>query len=127
MTPGEARLNLTAALGDIEGASVHPGLPDRVTPPALVVEPADPWIDTTGEPTPDTGMFRFKVRVVAGVGTASGAEADLDDLLADTLAALLTSPSRWSVETVSAPGVVTVAESPFLSADIVVSAPFPLA
>ncbi|MFD6091316.1 hypothetical protein ACFWGN_04250 [Oerskovia sp. NPDC060338] len=127
MTPGEARLNLAAALGDIEGASVHPGLPDRFTPPALVVEPADPWIDTTNESTPNTAAFRFKVRVIAGVGTPAGAESALDILLAATITALLDSPSQWSVETVSAPGVVTIGEAGFLSADITVSAPFPLA
>lgn len=126
MTPGEARLDLKAALGDIEGAPVHPGLPDRSTLPALVVEPADPWIDTTDQPTPETGTFRFKVRVIAGTGTPSGAESSLDDLLGATIAALLSATSQWSVETVSAPGVVTIGEVGYLSADIVASAPFPL-
>lgn len=127
MTPGQARTNLTDALSAIEGASVHRGLPDRVSPPALVLEPADPWIDTTSEPTPNTAAFRFTVRVIAGVGTASGAESALDVLLASTITALVDAPSQWSIETVSAPGVVTIGGAGFLSADIVVSAPFPLA
>lgn len=126
MTPGEARLNLVAALVDVfADVSVHPGVPDRFNAPALVVEPADPWITAPDAGLPaNAGMFRFNVRVIAEQGTPSGAEGALDDLLAATIAALVASDAEWSIETVSAPGVVTIAEAPYLSADIVVSAPF---
>lgn len=126
MTPGEARTNLVAALGEIEDVDVFPGLPDRATPPFLVLEPDDPWLDATTQPTPGTASFRFKVRVLVGRGTAEGAEDALDKLLADTIAAVESSVSEWSIGTVSAPGLVTYADQAHLSADITVSAPFAL-
>ena len=125
MTPGGARADLMAALGTIPGATVHPRLPDRFTPPAIVLTPADPWLDTTADGLPwQAATFRFNVRVVAGIGTTEATQDRLDDTLADVLAAVYATTAEWSVETVSAPGtLVTDGGQQYAYADVTVSAP----
>lgn len=128
MTPAQARADLAAALADVPDVQVFDRLPDRWTPPALVLDPAEPWIVTTDPEVPwRSGVFRFVVQVVGQHGTPEAGPSRVEDVLTDVLAALYASPSEWSVETVGKPGTLVVEGlGAFPCVEVTVSAPLSL-
>ncbi len=129
MTPAEARANLAAVLAPLApDVQVHERTPDRWTPPALALVPADPWIVTTDEDmTWQSGEWRFVVQLVGRSGTPNAGSKSLEDHLADVLTALYASGSEWTVEQVAKPGVLPVGDnSTFPAVEITVAAPLPI-
>lgn len=129
MTPAEARRNLATALKALPapvGVKVHPRQPSRVTPPCVIVTPADPWIDTQDLPY-GSAMFRFTAQVLVPTGQSLEAVADeLDALVASVIAAALSAPGEWQLDNVSAPDITTLYDQPYPYADVNLSAPFTL-
>lgn len=129
MTPAEARGNLAAALKAQPAPvsiTVHTRQPSRITPPCVVLLPADPWIDTQGLPY-GSAMFRFTAQVLVPVGQSLEAVADLlDGLVASVIGAALSAPGEWQLDNVSAPDITTLYDNPYPYADVNLSAPFTL-
>lgn len=129
MTPAEARRNLATALKAQPAPvsiTVHPRQPSRVTPPCVIVTPADPWIDTQDLPY-GTAMFRFTAQVLVPTGQSLEAVADqLDGLVASVIRAALSAPGEWQLDNVSAPDITTLYDNPYPYADVNLSAPFTL-
>lgn len=128
-TPAEARQNLAAALKAQPApvsVEVHRRQPSRVTPPCVILKPADPWIDTQGLPY-GAAMYRFTAQVLVPNGQSLETVADqLDALVASVIGAALSAPGEWQLDDVSAPDITTLYDQPYPYADVNLSAPFTL-
>lgn len=129
MTPAEARENLVTALKAQPApvvVPVYPRQPSRVTPPCVVVTPADPWIDTEDLPY-GQAMYRFTAQVLVPNGQVQEVVSEqLDGLVASVVRAALSAPGEWQLDNVSAPDISTLYDQPYPHADVNLSAPFPL-
>ncbi len=67
----QARAHLAATLGTIPGTSVHDRYPAKVTPPAVVCLPGDPYVEHDPDNMPyGHGWLRFEVvLIVANAAT----------------------------------------------------------
>lgn len=129
MTPAEARADLAAALRTEDGVPVYERLPDRWTPPLVVLEPASPWITADDPEIPyGAGVVRFTVRIIGETGTPTEGASKVEDTLAHVLSRVFASPSEWGVENVDAPGTYVVNETVggFPAVELTVSAPLSL-
>lgn len=131
MTPAEARTNLAATLktelpDDVKVlAPVYLRQPSRVTPPCVILAPADPWIDTQGLPY-GSAWYRYTGRAIVPNGTLEAIADDLDELVGSVIAVALSAPGEWHLDNVSAPDIVILNDQPYQFADIALSAPFTL-
>lgn len=100
-----AREQLKTTLSTITGVSVHDTLPEKVAPPAVVVLPDEPYIDTAADQLPyGYGWARFQVALIVGKGTTPKQYTDLDDLIGQALEALYGDDSvDWTTQTVDEP------------------------
>ncbi|MEV0890312.1 hypothetical protein [Promicromonospora sp. NPDC050262] len=132
MTPAEARANLAAALDGLtigepeQPVTVHPRQPSRVTPPCVILTPADPWMDTTEDLPYGAAWFRYTAQVIVPNGTLEAVSDDLDSLVGSVILAALSAPGEWHMDSVSAPDPTLINDQPYLSADVALSAPFTL-
>jgi hypothetical protein len=111
----DARAKLAAALAPVEDGdpTVLVDLVDSITPPALMLGWAEPWM------TPDTGCWysgrivvtAVATRLVPGAGIAS-----LEELVSFTLNRLRASGDPWPLESVGGPRVFVVAKTSYLAA-----------
>jgi len=94
------------------GVTVYDYVPNRVVPPAVVLQPAGTWIEP-GETFCDVEIS-FDVIAVASPVTNETATAELDQLVMDVLDAIDT----WEINGVSAPDALTSGGTEYLSAAI---------
>ena len=112
----DARSKLAAALAPVEDddPTVLTDLVDSITPPALMLGWAEPWL------TPDTGCWysgRIVVTAVAARLVPGAGIATLEELVAYTLSRLRTyNGGAWPLESVGGPRVFVIAKTSYLAA-----------
>lgn len=111
----EARSDVAAALGGIEGVKVFPYIPEAMSAPAAIVTPGSPYV------VPGTAMGDFEVtlnvRLFAKAGTNEVISESLDTLIVSVCEAL----SEFGIWIVERPGVDSESYSnPYLVTDITV-------
>jgi hypothetical protein len=111
----DARAKLAAALAPVDDGDpvVLVDLVDAITPPALMLGWAEPWM------TPDTGCLYSGRIVVTAVSTrlVPGAGiATLEELVTYTINRLRTSGGAWPLESVGGPRVFVIAKTSYLAA-----------
>ena len=82
----EARDHVTSVLEDV-GFTVHPGPPEKISPPAAWVTPRDPWVENV-----TLGASRVNLNVYVAVGQTAGnnpALTNLEDRVWTVRAALI--------------------------------------
>lgn len=112
----EARGALETLLDDA-GFNVSAFVPERITPPIAVMEPAGDWI-VSGD---TFGVFRIGFNVTLVTQTASNAKVtdELDQMVDDLLDAVA-SASGFYASQVSAPSLLSVQNAEFYSTTITV-------
>ncbi|GAA4627272.1 hypothetical protein [Cellulomonas oligotrophica] len=93
---------------------VHDVLPERFTPPALLLQPDDPWITTEGRPT-GIGDVAFDVVLIAGRATSTVQVEELEALLEQAIDALAAPEHDWVLGATSAPFDLQLAAGTFLA------------
>ena len=127
MTPAEARADLAAAFKAMPvpvSAPVYPRQTSRVAPPCVVLEPADPWIQTSPDTPYGQAEFRYIAQVIAPSGTVEHVADMLDALVEEVISSALSAPGEWHLESVSRPDYIPLNGQSYLSADVELSAPF---
>lgn len=97
--------------------------PSAVMPPALMLEPADPWWSMNERLPAHMAQARWDVLVVAAKGTQEAMTAALEALADQVLDAVLGSPHGWTVEAVSGPLNLTLAQDTYPALRITVVIP----
>ena len=110
-------------LADGEALVVHDVPPDAWYPPALFLEPSDPWWSMNAKLPTRMAEVRWDVLVVAGAGTQEAMTPALEALGEQVLDAVMDSPHGWTVETVSAPLLLTLAQDTYPGLRITVVIP----
>lgn len=109
---------LATALSGV-AASVYATVPEAVIPPACVIVPDSPYLETT---LIGNDQVRVKVNFVVSAAVAYNANAgaldNLEKLIISILAAM---PSGYVVGDVQAPTITSVGASNLLIADLAVS------
>lgn len=120
---------LRAALkADLEATALptFEHLPDRLNPPALLLEPSDPYLMDASE---KYGYACFEVSyaifVVGRRGTSSVQTSALDEHIQAVLAAVANS-STWDLGDVAQPYALQWADAAYLATRITVTTPFRL-
>lgn len=108
------RDDLAAALAPL--GEVFGQMPARFTPPAVLLQPDDPWI--TVEPgTPyRAGDVRYRVVIIVRPGDNIAQDNTVTKLVEDALDALHDSGNDWLVRQVVAPYDLQIGEALFLAA-----------
>jgi hypothetical protein len=108
-----ALLNVLTSAG-IRASSV---VPERVTPPLSVIQPASDWV-TSGE---TFGAYRLGFDVTVIVKTAANAtvSSTLDDAI-DAVLVAVSGAQGFYVGSVGAPSILSVQNAEFLSATLTV-------
>ena len=121
-TPTSIKVNvrdvLASALSGV-AASVYSSVPETVIPPAVIIIPAAPYLESTlinGSVT----KVKINFTVTAAVAYYSNA-ASLDNLEQLIISILGAMPSGYVVGDVDRPAVTQVGASPLLVADLAVS------
>lgn len=99
--------------------AVHDHLPTQVTPPCIIVVPADPYLGAGETFTDGEVALAFDVWAVAATGDNDFVSDALDGMLEDVLAAA--GDAGYGLGDVAAPSTVTVNGSVFLAARVPVS------
>ena len=109
---------LAAALAGV-AASVYPAVPEALIPPACVIVPDSPWMEST---LIGNSLVKVKLNFVITAAVAynnnAGALDGLEKLIISILGAM---PSGYVVGDVSIPSVTSVGSSNLLVADLSVS------
>lgn len=118
--------DLAAAIGAVSyngtPVPVYGSLPDRLTPPAIVADYGQPWIDNAEGLPHGVYSVNLNVRVVAGSGLTSAVYARLVKLT-ETVIARLQDDQTWTVGQVGAPFPLAIREGvTYLAADVPVAA-----
>ena len=114
----DVRNDLATALAGV-AASVYPVAPEAVIPPACVIIPESPWLESVlinGSVT----MVKVNFVVTAAVANNSNSGA-LDQLEALIISILGAMPSGYVVGDVQRPSILSVGASNLLVADLSVS------
>lgn len=111
--------SLATALAPV--GKVHAVLPERFTPPCVLLKPADPMVTTQGRPT-GIGDLHYEVVLLPRRGTNPTWEAAAFALAEKALAALRAHPHAVA-ETVSAPYDLQVGQAVHLAIRITVTTP----
>lgn len=114
----DARQAVGAHLTPLGDWTVYTYVPERITAPAAIVSPGDPFLDSDGVPF---GSFtaRWRVTLVADVATNEVVTEQLDSMIEDALIEL--SNAGLAVESVSEPYVFQSNENMHLAADMAAS------
>lgn len=91
--------------------------PERVTPPAVLIEARDPWL-TTDDASFGWGAVHYSVTVITRPGTNAASIAALQDTTQQALAVLLDASHDWTPDKVSAPFTLAVGDAAYLAARI---------
>lgn len=91
--------------------------PDRITPPAVLVEARDPWLTTEDAPFGHASVH-YQVTVITRPGTNPAAITALQDATQAALTLLLDSSHDWVPDKVSAPFTLAVGDAAYLAARI---------
>ncbi len=109
---------LAAALAGV-AASVYPAVPEALIPPACIIVPDSPWMEST---LIGNSLVKVKLNFVITAAVAynnnAGALDGLEKLIISILGAM---PSGYVVGDVSIPSVTSVGSSTLLVADLSVS------
>lgn len=113
---GEARTALAAMLAG-NGFTVTEFVPERITPPLVVLEPSGDWV-TNGE---TFGSYRVGFEATLIVQTASNqvVSSKLDELVDEVLVKVADAPGFYA-SAVSAPSLLSVQNAEFLSTTITI-------
>lgn len=117
------RQEIADAVGDgLESLGVHvdqvyPFVPEAIQAPAVVVQPADPYLSDEGQPF-GFYLVRFTVSLVAEVATNQVVTEALDQMVYQTVVALADS---WAIDQVGEPYAFRANENMHLAADITIS------
>lgn len=112
------RGTLATALASVT-ASVYGSVPESVIPPAVIIIPAAPYLESTLI-NKSTTKVKINFTVTAAVAYYSNA-ASLDNLEQLIISILGAMPSGYVVGDVDRPAVTQVGASPLLVADLAVS------
>ena len=116
-----ARAALAAALTPKVGA-VYTTLPSRFTPPAVLLEPDDPYITTAGRPF-RYGDLHQQVTVIVRPGDNVAQLRALESVVENALDAIHAAGNDWTVQSVSAPFDLQVGQAVYLAARLAVTLP----
>lgn len=121
-TLAELRDDVVQVLHDGGLDHVYGHLPERVTPPVVLLEPSDPYVTDEPEQVP-AGCFQvaYDLLVTGPTARAEKQTRDLDELIQQVLAALDAPGSQWGVSTVAQPFVLTVGSASYLATRITVT------
>lgn len=108
-----ALLDVLTAAG-IRASSV---VPERVTPPLSVIQPASDWV--TGGDTYGTYRLGFEVTVIVQTAANAKVSQTLDDAIDQVLTAV-SGAQGFYVGSVGAPSILSVQNAEFLSATLTV-------
>jgi hypothetical protein len=108
-----ALLDVLTAAG-IRASSV---VPERVTPPLSVIQPASDWV--TGGDTYGTYRLGFEVTVIVQTAANAKVSQTLDDAV-DAVLTAVSGAQGFYVGTVGAPSILSVQNAEFLSATLTV-------
>ena len=108
-----ALLDVLTAAG-IRASSV---VPERVTPPLSVIQPASDWV--TGGDTYGTYRLGFEVTVIVQTAANAKVSQTLDDAI-DAVLTAVSGAQGFYVGTVGAPSILSVQNAEFLSATLTV-------
>lgn len=119
MSLADLRADLLAVLNSTD-LPAYDHLPERITPPILLVEPDDPYL-TDGDGVP-FGMRQvaYQVYVIGRRGTSATQTTELDKHIVTTLGALDDS-ENWDVGTVARPYALQLGDSAYLATTIAVT------
>jgi len=114
----DVRNDLATALAGV-AASVYPVAPEAVIPPACVIIPDSPWLEST---LINGAVTKVKVNFVVTAAVANNSNSGaLDQLEALIISILGAMPSGYVVGDVQRPSIVSVGASNLLVADLSVS------
>lgn len=110
----DARKDLADTASEGSGWTVHPEVPDRITPPIGCVVPGTPYL----EPGETFGTFtaRHVVSLISRPGSNALTTAQLDKEIADTVVELVN--AGYGIETVGQPYPFDYAGGQLLAVDI---------
>lgn len=120
-----ARAQLAAALDGAAG-TVLEKMPDRITPPAVLLKPADPWITKPDDVPYRLGLVHYELTVIVPTGTATSEDDALTAATQAVLQAVVESPGDWALGQVSAPIDLGLSGVVYPAVKITVSIPAPL-
>ena len=117
---------LVAAIGPVSYGGtpvpVYDTLPDALTPPAIVVDYGQPWIDNAEGYPHGVYVAQLTARIAAGVGLKSAVYARIVALTETVIARLQDDPT-WTVGQVGAPFPLAIREGvTYLAVDVPVTA-----
>jgi hypothetical protein len=113
-----ARASLADALAPL--GDVYDVLPERFTPPAVLLVPDEPWITTAGRPA-RIGDLHYTAILVVRPGANDAQEQAITSRVEQALDALEDPAHAWIVETVTAPYDLAVAGTVYLAVKLTVS------
>jgi len=103
---------LGASEGLPEGVSIYPGPAPQIVPPAIVIRPAEPWIEPS---TFCKGLERYHAIAVVSASTPRDGIDELYTIIQGIKAAL---PDTWDWETVGQPVIDESTGTAFLAAPV---------
>lgn len=103
----EVRIEIEAALR-AAGLPAFASMPATVAPPAVVINPDQPWITPYGLGGKGVYTVNFRISVMAPALDTEGSTTYLEELVEDTLDAL---PSGVDVHNVSSPRLESLSNS----------------
>ncbi len=113
-----ARASLAAAMAPV--GQVCDVLPDRITPPVVLLVPNDPWITTDDRPS-RVADVHYTVVLIPRSGVNDAQENALTDLLEAALDAVEDAAHSWRLENVTAPYDLTVNGATYLAVKLTVT------
>jgi hypothetical protein len=113
----DVRGTLATALSGV-AASVYPSVPETVIPPAVVIVPSSPYLETTLIGSSIKVKINFDVTAAVAYNNNAGALDNLEQLVISILGAM---PSGYVVGDVQRPVITSVGASNLLTADLSVS------
>ena len=103
---------LGASEGLTEGVSIYPGPAPQIVPPAIVIRPAEPWIEPS---TFCKGLERYHAIAVVSASTPRDGVDELYTIITGIIEAL---PDTWDWETVGQPVIDESTGTAFLAAPV---------
>jgi len=115
--PSEALATALEASGALsDGISIYPGPAPQIVPPAIVIRPAEPWIEPS---TFCDGLERYHAIAVVTAATPRDGVAELYIIIQAIRDALVGDPgSKWDWESVGQPVIDESTGTAFLAAPV---------
>jgi len=118
----DARSKLAALLAPVDNGdpAVLDSLVDAITPPALMLNWNDPWLDSDGTVGRCEYVGHLAVTAVAGRLMPGDGIAKLEELVEYVTARVETEKATWVIEQVTGPRVFLMARTNYLACRIIV-------